>query len=289
MQSHLILVSLCVTLALAGLIPTPFGPRPEQCHHKIPSGSHVQTVEEGVFIQPPNAEGYLIPVLKECLEFNTEYLKRRQQHHRHPKVAGPLWQDGWLDNAGYYPPSQVESFSGDYLVPPDPKDDAGQVLFYFIGTENFQSGVSVSILQPVLTWGNGIDGWNMASWNCCPQGQSQESDSISSIQAGSTVSGLIDQTRGDNWTILSTYQSQTVSLVIPAIQRDFDWIDATLETYSVTDCTMFPDGPLVYTNMKLTLSGGTPNTPSWQPSGATECNGTLTVNSPSEITISHNQ
>jgi len=203
-------------------------------------------------------------------------------------MPSPLWQDGWLDNAGYYPPSQVDTFSGDYLVPPDPANDASQVLFYFIGTENFQSGIQVSILQPVLTWGNGINGWNMASWNCCPQGQSHESASLQGIGAGNSVTGLIDQSSGNNWTITSTWNGQSVNLIIPAAQRDFDWIDATLETYSVTNCNMFPDGPAVYTNMALTLAGGSPNSPSWQPSGPTECQGQLTVQSPSEITISHN-
>jgi len=284
MFSRLFLLSFCVTLAVSALIPTPFGLRPEQCHHKVPSGSRLENTGEGVFVQPPNAEGYLLPALKECVDFNMEYLHSRSLQKR----PNALWQDGWLDNAGYYPPTQVEKFTGDYLVPPDPKNDASQVLFYFIGTENFQSGIQVSILQPVLTWGNGINGWNMASWNCCPQGQSHESDSISGIKAGATVSGIIDQSQGENWTISSTYQSQTVNLIIAAAQRDFDWIDATLETYSVTACNMFPDGPLVYSNMVLTLGTG-PNAPSWQPSAATECNGTLTVNSPSKITISHNQ
>jgi len=162
-----------------------------------------------------------------------------------------------------------------------------QVLFYFIGTENFQKSVGVSILQPVLTWGNGHTGWNMASWNCCPQGQTWTSGFLLNLKAGGTVNGVIDQS-GANWKITSTYNGQSVTLTIAANSRDFNWVDVTLETYSVTECTEFAAGPITFSDMKLTLQGGTVNSPVWVPwKEPTECGGSLKVVSPSEITIDH--
>jgi len=219
---------------------------------------------------------------QDCIDFqekaNKERILRRQQKHA---------LDGWLDYAGFYPTSEVVMFTGTYSVPPNPVTDGSQVLFYFIGTENLGQ-TDLSILQPVLTWGNGYNGWNMASWNCCPQGQTIESNSIDGIKAGSSVSGIIDFTSPDNWTVTSNYNNKKVVLTVPSAQRDFNWCDVTLETYTVTACGNFPKGPCVFSDMTLTDTYGSV-TPSWQAdTGPTECGGKLTINSPSEITISHN-
>jgi len=199
----------------------------------------------------------------------------------------PLWQDGWLDNAGYWPTNYINSFQGNYLVPPNPADDSSQVLFYFIGAENLVNGQNLSIVQPVLTWGNGINGWSFMSWNCCPSGQAHNSGPLTGFSAGDTLSGSVYQANGD-WNIVSSWNGQQVTLAVTINGRTFNWADVTLETYNVRACTEFPVGPMTFSSMVLELIDGTQPAPAWAPSGATECNGAMTVTSPSQISIQHN-
>jgi len=62
----------------------------------------------------------------------------------------------------------------------------------------------------------------------------------------------------------------------------------TLETYYVTTCSEFPVGPMTFSNMTMTLTDGSSPTPQWTATGATECNGSLTVENPQTISIQHN-
>jgi len=201
-------------------------------------------------------------------------------------LNGGLPADGWLDNAGYYPPGRVSSFDGFYTVPGSPPTDGSQVLFYFIGAENFQSGVGVTILQPVLTWGNGINGWSIASWNCCPSGQQHESSPVVGFGPGSRLYGAIGEA-GADWHVVSKWGSKQTVLTVAAAGRTFDWTDVTLETYRVANCNEFARGPMTFDDMTMHIAGGRAVTPSWTPTGATECSGRLVVRSPSSITIQH--
>jgi len=277
------------------LVPTPFGLRPAQCvHRSVGHDVVLKPVADGVEIHHPNKTIVKLPALPECIEWDkhmqSQRMERRslklQQVFKDKNDSLPAPLDGWLDNAGYYPPGFVLDFSGYYLVPTNPPNDGSQVLFYFIGTENFQSGVGVTILQPVLTWGNGINGWSVASWNCCPSGQSHESNPLVGFGSGSTLYGLIDKS-GDTWGVTSQWGSQQTTLNVANNGRTFDWTDVTLETYSVASCNEFATGPMVFSGLTMTLTDGSHPTPQWSPTGPTECGGKLTVNNPTNIVIQH--
>lgn len=276
-----------VVVSSAELVPTPTGLRPRQCVHKVESGVFLKPVASGVEVHHKNGTIIKLPALPECIEWDNKLQKERALRRLGKRnVSSPA--DGWLDNAGYYPPAYLSTFYGNYQVPPNPSYQGSQVLFYFIGTENFQTGVGVTILQPVLTWGNGITGWSIASWNCCPSGQAHESTPLTGFASGAILGGYIDKSAGDTYSVVSNWGSQKTTLNIATAGRVFDWTDVTLETYGVTTCGMFPSGPMTFSAMQMTLVDGDTPTPAWSPSGATECNGRLTVNSPSNIVIQHN-
>jgi len=217
-------------------------------------------------------------------------LLRCELKEKKRSVGQPTWTDGWLDYAGWYPQSDVTSFKGNYLVPPNPPSgtSTSQVLFYFIGIENMNSGAGVSILQPVLTWGNGLTGWSFASWNCCPSGQAHESTPLQGFSAGATISGTIQYLSSvNNWEILSIVNGKTTNLTVADANREFNWADVTLETYSVTACNQFPNGPMKFTNLQMTFEDGNSYTPAWTLTGATECSGSITVQNPLALTITH--
>jgi len=281
--SCLLLVTLFVFLQ-AKLVPTPYGLRPEQCVTRgVPSGSFIEEVDEGVLIHHPTGEKHLVPKDQECIDYQNKFMETRKNRTFSLSEKGEV--NGWLDYTGWYPPTndEVVSFTGDYIVPGDPASNSGQVLFYFIGTQNNQ-GSTVTILQPVLTWGNGLNGWSFASWNCCPSGQQQESNPIQGFGAGDTLQGAI-QASGGNWVITSTANGQSTQLNVADADRDFDWVDVTLEVYSVNTCDQFASGPMTFENMVITVANAGQVSADWAVTNPNTCNGVLDVVSPSDITI----
>eukprot|EP01087_Luapelamoeba_hula_P024990 TRINITY_DN969_c0_g1_i1.p1 TRINITY_DN969_c0_g1~~TRINITY_DN969_c0_g1_i1.p1 ORF type:complete len:330 (-),score=53.04 TRINITY_DN969_c0_g1_i1:44-988(-) len=274
------------------LIPTPFGWRPKQCVHRdvgndvvIRSVVDEQGLEYAVEIEDKAGQVKSLPILPECVAWDKKMQIERAARRMNGTVNN--LQDGWLDNAGYYPPSLVGSFDGDYVVPRSPASEGSQILFYFIGATNFKGGSGETILQPVLQWNNGIRGWSFASWNCCPGGQTHEATPFVGFGPGAVIYGGIDQS-GSNWKILSSWGSKRSTLDVANAGRDFDWVDATLETYGVKSCPEFASGDMKFYNMRLKLSNGQGNTPSWKTTAPTQCNGHITVQNPSSIVISHN-
>lgn len=89
---------------------------------------------------------------------------------------------------------------------------------------------------------------------------------------------------------MSEWKGQNATLTVASNGRHFDWLDVTLEVYTITSCSEFAKGTMTVDNMKITQPGGAPLVPQWQDaSGVTQCNGKITVDSPSKVTISHNE
>jgi len=199
--------------------------------------------------------------------------------------------NGWLDYGGWYPPTDennLHDFTAVYTVPGDPPTDSNQVLFYFIGMQN-NAYPQVNILQPVLTWGNGIDGWNLASWDCCPKNITVQSKSITGFLAGDKIDGYINRVSDDTWRINSVIEKSGANTTLTAQVGTYlyDWADVTLEVYSVSSCPEFAKGSMTFSNLALKDAQGDTLTPKWTFTGATECSGNIKQNPDGTITITH--
>jgi len=292
---------LFATAAFAGdIVITPFGKRLRQCVLEVDSGSHVYERGNNVLVtQESNGQvlsSYEHIVPPEChtdgfveRQAKTIADRKRANKYRH---TDPV-PDGWLDNAGAYPLGQagnISHFSGLYTVPGDPATDNGQVLFYFIGMQdnNYQA---VNIIQPVLTWGNGVKGWNLASWDCCPSNITVKSKTIAGFGAGDQIRGTLQRQDSSTWVINSTIvkSGANTTLVSHVGTYFYDWSDVTLEVYSVSVCSEFAKGPMQFTNLQLL--GPTNNTlsPSWSLTGTTGCSGTIKFDGKDAFNITHAQ
>jgi len=268
---------------------TPFGMVPDSCVHQLPQGAILRETDTTVEVLHRNGTVEVFPAQPECLKARSIIHHSRLEKRKalSAPAKGRAWASGWLDYSCWFTPSNVNTFTGDYLVPGNPPQDASQVLFYFIGAENMVSGENVSILQPVLTWGNGINGWSIASWNCCPQGQTWHSNPLTGFAAGDTLYGEIAVQSDGNWDIVSKYGSQATTLTVAPIGREFNWVDVTLEIYTLDSCGQFAVGPTVFSNLALTLDDGSSPTPDWKFTGPTECSGSITAQNAFHIEIQH--
>jgi len=275
-----------------GKVLTPFGIRSSSCVLEVESGSEVAQTAAGLKVIQRSATGQvlseqLVNVPEECHHdgFVENYLANRKT-----KAFPPI--NGWLDNAGWYPPSSennLNSFTSTYTVPGDPPSNSGQVLFYFIGMQNNAYPNAVNILQPVLTWGNGINGWNLASWDCCPSNITVSSKSITGFGAGDLIDGTIVRVNSDTWKINSVIQKSGANTTLTAQVGTYlyDWADVTLEVYGVSECEQFAKGPMTFSKLVLKDQQGQTLNPGWDFTGATQCSGATKQTDSTTITITH--
>jgi hypothetical protein len=290
---------LALVLAVNAAIPegmrlTPFGLRPAACVLEVESGATIEEVAEGVKVTTKvNGlihERIVVPA-PECHQDNIvpRYLAMKKHQH-HEVDAFPI--NGWLDNAGWYPPAgenNIYSFTSTYTIPGNPPTVANQVLFYFIGTQNNDDPGAVNILQPVLTWGNGVPGWNVASWACCPKNISVESKTIPNLQAGWHIAGTILRQSASTWMINSKVVETGANTTLYAQVGDYnyDWADVTLEVYNVNSCTEFASGPMTFTALTLEDAQMQILSPAWTLTGTTDCQGHETIVNSTSIQIVH--
>jgi hypothetical protein len=247
---------------------TPFGIRPKECVHHLRKGHRLNPTDDGVEVIE-STHGRVVefhPTLEQCMED----IKNIKPIAEQKEATFPI--NGWLDYVSFTPSANVKEFSATYTVPAAPTKSLNQVLFYFIGVENFDSN-TVTILQPVLTWGNGHTGWNMASWNCCPSGQTWTSDFILNLEEGDVLQGYINVTTS-NSAIVSTFGDQTVTLEIATNGRNFNWMDVTLEVYSVVSCSEFAASAMTISNLAAVDVDNNEIKVSWADNtGSTACSG----------------
>jgi hypothetical protein len=181
-----------------------------------------------------------------------------------PASQGPVTApevDGWVENASIATGSINKSYGAliaTWTVPPHPRLDDGQVLYFFPGFQG-ANGAQTSILQPVLRWYVGQ--WVIASWNCCLNNITTESTEVE-VRAGDVIYGSITSTCPKGtvscaiWNVLSldlsTGQSTTLSNT-PSGGQVFNWaFGGVMETYFVNSCDNYPpDRSILFDNITV--------------------------------------
>ena len=149
-----------------------------------------------------------------------------------------------------------------WTVPPTPKTNHNQTLFFFPGFMDISN--TQLIIQPVLGWNDGQQGvgpWNIASWNCCPSGTANYSTPVT-VSPGDKILGTIKSAcKAGNkscpkWNIttkdVTTGESTTLANT-PSEGQIFNWAQSgVLEVYSIYKCTDFPpNGSIKFSNVAL--------------------------------------
>jgi len=287
------LVAAVAASAIEDMVITPFGPRLRQCVLEVESGSHIYETDDGLRVtREINGllHSYEVDVPLEC---HTDGFVEQLMHKRAMRRAENPVPDGWLDNAGAYPlgkAGNISQFTGVYTVPGDPASNSGQVLFYFIGMQD-NNFAAVNIIQPVLTWGNGVSGWNLASWDCCPKNITVQSKTITGFAAGDEIKGTLKRQSDSTWLIDATIVKSGANTTLTSHVGDYlyDWSDVTLEVYSVSVCAQFAKGPMKFTNLQLLGPNGETLKPTWSLTAATGCGGSITSDGANAFNITHSQ
>jgi hypothetical protein len=283
------------------LVLTPGGYRPAACHVQVESGTKFEALDDGrVRFESLDGTVWHHEVATECHQDNIveRYKAKQSMHTIEPvEVIGEgVGFNGWIDYAGWYPPApenSLSAFTATYTVPQDPTQTINQVLFYFIGMQD-NAYAAVNILQPVLTWGNGISGWNAASWACCPNNITVQSNSITGFKAGDTLYGLIKRVDAYDWTITTEITSGASAGLSTTLSPKvggylYNWADVTLEVYNTVLCSEYAVGPMTFSELNIRDSFGDDITSGaqWTLTGPSTCTGSIVQTGPESFVVQH--
>ena len=235
-----------------GYVITPFGYFHPSCVQSLAKGE--RQMPDG---RLQHANGSVEQKAAVC---NFPHYTRSGVSSSEPRAKSPEI-NGWLENANFAAPYANESFGAliaTWIVPPSPRANDGQVLYFFPGLEDLQD-YQTSILQPVLGWYWGQ--WTIASWNCCINGVITNSPFVV-VNPGDIIYGSITNTCNPGtlscptWNVLSVDLSTGDSTILsntPSEGQTFDWaFEGVLEAYSVVACNDFPpDRRLAFRNVVL--------------------------------------
>jgi YD repeat-containing protein len=151
--------------------------------------------------------------------------------------------------------SSYGKITATWTVPPTPKTNHNQTLFFFPGFMDINE--TELIIQPVLGYNDGQSGvgpWNIASWNCCPSGTANYS-TPKTVQTGDKILGTITSTckAGDKncskWDITTkdvTSGKSTTLKNTPSEGQTFNWAQSgALEVYSIYECSDYPPNKFI--------------------------------------------
>ncbi|HTG61980.1 MAG TPA: hypothetical protein VMG63_21560 [Terriglobia bacterium] len=162
----------------------------------------------------------------------------------------PFIGHAWIEYASIHDTVDYEEVYSQWTVPPTPASNDGQTLYFFNGLEDIND--VVSIIQPVLGWnGNGLGGWSIAAWNCCPSGTTNEA-TPESVNPGDQIEGYTFSTCSAGTKTCPTWDVVAIDdengkfsqlIDTPNEGQTFNWaFGGVLEVYNITQCSDYPAG-----------------------------------------------
>jgi hypothetical protein len=178
--------------------------------------------------------------------------------HLPPVLAAKY--DGYIAYYSYYGKVPVgPTLTTDWSVPLAPKKVVDQDIAFF--NDILTSADGGDILQPVLEFNAGDPRWLMESEHCCISGNDMQTKPVY-VNVGDKIRGIVVGTNCastgvcQNWSVtttdLTTGGTTTLNTTAPmGVPNGIS--PASLESYGVTSCDMFPaSGRLTFTGNQLT-------------------------------------
>jgi hypothetical protein len=181
-----------------------------------------------------------------------------------PNAKEPSIAHAWIEDVFAQTNTSYGGLITEWKVPPTPKSNDGQTLYFFPGMEDDKD--VKTIIQPVLGWNSNYkDAWEIASWNCCTQGTVFESTPLL-VQPGDTILGTMhDKCKAgtlecSSWDVITddvTSHQQTELVNTSSFKQTFNWaFSNVLEVYNVVKCSdLPPNNALTVSDIALYTDG----------------------------------
>ena len=228
----------------ANYVITPFGYFHPSCVNHLAKGDVLQRDEKA--IQHANGTSDQIPVCSyPHYRADGEKVTGDEREFHPPDIS-----HAWVEYASVTTTSAYGQVYAEWNVPPAPKTNDGQTLFFFNGLEDIND--SVTIIQPVLGWNaDYASAWGIASWNCCVNGQVNEAPPAP-VNSGDLIVGNVYSTCAsgketcDSWDIVTfdfTNGNYSELLGTSNYGQTFNWaFGGVLEVWNLVQCGDYPGG-----------------------------------------------
>jgi hypothetical protein len=228
--------------------------------HELEAGHHISTKGGRVLIIE-TATGKVIKDLGEAGNSGESEGGHPASFAPRPRIPG-IPDTGWIENAQWRNGSTepIIYFSTTWAVPPPPSSSDNQTIFLFNG---MQPDSGAHILQPVLQWGSsaagGGDYWSITNWYADGQGGAAAFKPLIQVQPGDVLRGVMSCTgqSGAKFNYKSSFVGYPAVDVAQTDADELTWAFETLECYSLTRCSDYPDAPLT-AMYDIEIKTGTP-------------------------------
>jgi hypothetical protein len=164
----------------------------------------------------------------------------------------------------------LSGFTADWVVPPLPRSNFGQVVYFWPGFKSQQPEMGLPVLQPVLQYGQHGSQWELQSWfvdGNDPRYPVVTAPAIS-VKPGDKITSYMSLSEdGKTWTVsgtnLNSGKDTTLNIKYSSAgNTDYDYAMLVNENINVNSyCSRMPDdsaqpGVLTFTN--VTVNGAKP-------------------------------
>ena len=251
------------------LVLGPGGLRPRSLTHELKPGEHV-SVKGGRVRIIETATGKVVKDLGEVGkpvedEGGPATGVAQSPCERHGPVVGPgIPDNSWIINSQWYNSGTepIIYFTTTWIVPPAPQSEDSQLLFLFNGMEP-DSGAH--IIQPVLQWGVSCAGggnyWSITNWyydGNCGTGVWKP---LIQVNPGDVLQGVMTCTAqsGTEFNYTCSFVGYPAADLTVTDVDEMTWAYETLECYSLSQCSDYPNAPL-NAMYDIEIKTGTPGT-----------------------------
>jgi hypothetical protein len=148
----------------------------------------------------------------------------------------------WQNQSG----TPLSYFNSNWIVPPEPTTDNGQLIYLFNGLENASLDV---VLQPVLQWGASPAGggsyWAITNWYVGAPGSGIAMHSpLIKVNVGDNLQGLMTmtgKTADGEFNYVSEFKGYPKATLKVTDVGELVWATETLECYGLKQFSDYPD------------------------------------------------
>ena len=180
-------------------LPTPFGWSHPSCVIEVGEDQKID-LDGNIALR---SDGTVVRKLTHCqhLQYDVRGNVISAAHPPSPTV------NGWLVDGSTYT-GQLAFLSANWVVPANPTNISGQVLYFFPALLPEPSNDEV--LQPVLAWNQNGPGWTIASWRYSTSMQNNHHSALVAVNPGDQLYGYVWGTNCNTSTrVCSTWQVLT--------------------------------------------------------------------------------
>jgi len=242
-------------------LPTPFGWSHPSCVIEVGEDQKID-LDGNIALR---SDGTVVRKLTHCqhLQYDVRGNVISAAHPPSPTV------NGWLVDGSTYT-GQLAFLSANWVVPANPTNISGQVLYFFPALLPEPSNDEV--LQPVLAWNQNGPGWTIASWRYSTSMQNNHHSALVAVNPGDQLYGYVWGTNCNTstrvcstWQVLTSNGTYQTTLQSDSMGEVLNWsVGGAYEAYNVNTCDQHsPTQTMTFSNLYARTIDGVVLTPTW--------------------------